>query len=223
MSASPIAMVFGSFQKGDCVRDIKVVHEAFPKILNIAGYEVEDPVEGNSFDFNSLKDAKVLVLCTSSQLGFPPPNLMQFAHHLLTAATTNPGCLQHLRHVVCGNGQSLYEDTYMNMPRYMDMLLEKCGSRRFYPRGEFGEPHSALDTEECDPKAWSTGMWLALTDTIVADGDGAQWPTASWDALWAKKPSPVHHKVEEWTHEQLKKRMEKSKINAPAASAFAKL
>ena len=39
-------------------------------------------MEGNALDFNSLKDARVLVVCTSSKLGFPPPNLMQFAHHL---------------------------------------------------------------------------------------------------------------------------------------------
>ena len=43
----------------------------------------------------------------------------------------------------------------------------------------------------------SSGMWMALTDTIVADGDGTQWEATAWDGLWAKKPSPVHNKVTE--------------------------
>ena len=38
---------------------------------------------------------------------------------------------------------------------------------------------------------------MALTDTIVADGNGTQWQAAAWDGLWAKKPSPVHNKVTE--------------------------
>ncbi|CAE7268459.1 cypD, partial [Symbiodinium pilosum] len=218
-----IVLAFGSFQKGDCARDVKVVHSEFPKILGLTGYDVNDPVEGNALDFNSLKDAKVLVVCTSSKLGFPPPNLMQFAHHLLTLATTSPGSLSHLRHVVCGNGQEMYEETYMNMPRYMDMLLEKCGSRRFYERGEFGEPHAPTGADACDPKEWSKGMWMALTDTIVADGDGTQWEATAWDGLWAKKPSPVHNKVTEWGRDVLEKQMEKAKIPVPPSSVFAKL
>ena len=40
----------------------------------------------------------------------------------------------------------------------MDMLLEKCGSRRFYERGEFGEPHAPTGADACDPKEWSKGI-----------------------------------------------------------------
>eukprot|EP00931_Biecheleriopsis_adriatica_P065751 TRINITY_DN40229_c0_g1_i1.p1 TRINITY_DN40229_c0_g1~~TRINITY_DN40229_c0_g1_i1.p1 ORF type:complete len:224 (-),score=58.43 TRINITY_DN40229_c0_g1_i1:100-771(-) len=215
---SNVVVAFGSFQKGDCARDVKVVHEQFPKILRLAGYDVTDPMEGNELDFNALKESKVLVLCTSSKLGFPPPNLMQFAHNLVSVAAAKPGCLAHLRHVVCGNGQEMYEETYMNMPRYMDMLLEKCGSRRFYPRGEFGEPHAATNAEKCDPKAWSKGMWSALADTIAADGENVQWSPTPWDALWAQKPSPVHNKVTEWTLQELEKKMEKEKVAVPSAA-----
>ena len=35
-----IVLAFGSFQKGDCARDVKVVHSEFPKILGLTGYDV---------------------------------------------------------------------------------------------------------------------------------------------------------------------------------------
>jgi len=223
MSAYNVAVVYGSFQNGDCERDAKTVAEKFPQVLQIAGYDIYAPVEGNEFHFDLVKDLKVLVLCTSSKLGMPPPNFLMFAHHLLKAATTNPGCLSHLRHAVCGNGQEMYEDTYMNMPRYMDILLEKCGSRRFYARGEFGEPNAALNTDKCECAAWSEGMWLALTDTIAADGDQQSWPIAEWASLWAQKPSLVHHNVTEWGEKELEKAFKKAELVLPPPSAFAKL
>ena len=40
-------------------------------------------VEGNAFEFDSLKNIKFLIVCSSSQLGLPPPNLMEFAHQLV--------------------------------------------------------------------------------------------------------------------------------------------
>jgi hypothetical protein len=224
MESPNIAMIYGSFQNGDCVRDIQVVREKFPPILGITGYSVFEPVEGNDFDFDFFQagegNAKVLVLCTSSKLGFPPPNLMHFAYHLKAAAEKNPGCLKHLRHVVCGNGQEMYEDTYMNMPRYMDLLLEKCGSKRFYPRGEFGDE---IDDKFSDPALWAEGMWNALTDTIVADGDGQEWKAIAWDALWANKPSPVHQNITEWDVPALEQAMQKAEVAPPEPSVFAKL
>jgi sulfite reductase alpha subunit-like flavoprotein len=215
-----IAFVYGSFHKKNCIRDVKIVHELLPKDL---GLPAMAPVEGNAFDFNSLKDMKVLVICTSSKLGFPPPNMLSFAHHLLTAARTNPGCLSHLRHVVCGSGQEMYKKTYMNMPRYIDQLLEACGSRRFYQRGEFGEPHAALNTDKCDPKDWSKGMWQALADTLAADGQGTTWTATPWDALWEKKASPVHNSVTQWDSKQLGEQIKKAKMKPPKPSVFAKL
>merc|ERR1712066_1205477 len=57
-------------------------------------------------------------------MGMPPPEFKDFAHHLLTAATKSPGCLKHLQHAVYGNGDETYYNTFMNMPRYMDLLLD---------------------------------------------------------------------------------------------------
>jgi len=218
--ASNVALVYGSFFMGDSERDINTIKESFPKALRLTGLEVAEPVEGNAFDFNSLKDCRVLVVCTSSQYGFPPPNFRDFAHALLVAATTNPGCLSHLRHVVYGNGDDTYFKTYMNMPRYMDLLLERCGSRRFYARGETGEPHASLGTEKCECKAWAPAMWGVLTSDIVAEADGALGAAVPWDALWAVHPSEHHQKVTEWDLLKLEKKLGKAD---KAPSLFAKL
>jgi len=210
--APNVALVYGSFFMGDSERDITTIKDAFP---GIDGLEVAPPVTGDDFDFNTLKDCKFLIVCTSSQYGFPPKNFGKFAHHLLTAATTNPGCLSHLQHAVYGNGDDTYFNTYMNMPRYMDKLLEKCGSKRFYARGETGEPNAQLGTDACRCTNWAPAMWAEASKTAK----GEVTPVA-WDALWAKKKSEHHQKVTEWNLTKLEKKMESSK---PQPSIFAKL
>jgi hypothetical protein len=210
--APNVALVYGSFFMGDCERDIKTIKDAFP---GIEGLEVAEPVAGNDFKFDSLKDCKLLIVCTSSTYGFPPKNFGDFAHHLLTAATKYPGCLSGLQHVVYGNGDETYFNTYMNMPRYMDMLLEKCGSRRFFARGETGEPHAPLDTDKCRCVDWAPAMWKA-----ASDAKDAKAPAVAWDALWAKEKSEHHSKVTQWDLKKLEKKLSKK----PAAPAmFSKL
>jgi hypothetical protein len=196
--APNVALVYGSFFMGDSERDIKTIHSGFP---GIDGLAVAEPVTGDTFDFDSLKDCKFLIVCTSSQYGMPPPNFKSFAHNLLTAATKAPGCLSHLRHCVYGNGDETYFNTYMNMPRYMDMLLEKCGSKRFFARGETGEPHAPLDTDRCTCQDWTPAMWK------VAAAPPAE--AVAWDALWAKKSSEHHHKVTQWHLKKLEQKQGK--------------
>jgi sulfite reductase alpha subunit-like flavoprotein len=215
--APNVGLVYGSFFMGDCERDIGVIREAFPKI---DGLEVAEPVEGNAFDFNALKDCKALIICTSSQIGFPPPNFRDFAHQLLQAATTNPGCLSHLRHAVYGNGDETYFKTYMNMPRYMDLLLEKCGSKRFFARGETGEPHAPMGTEKCECTEWAPAMWAALGASLKAEADGKPAAAVSWDAHWAEQRSETHEKVTEWDLKALEAKQGKPE---KAPSLFAKL
>merc|ERR1719210_125856 len=215
--APNVALVYGSFFMGDCERDIKAIKDAFP---NIPGLELAEPVEGNSFDFSSLKDYKAIILCTSSQIGYPPPNFKEFAYQLLAAATTNPGCLSHLRHAVYGNGDETYFKTYMNMPRYMDHLLEKCGSQRFFARGETGEPHAPLGTEKCACTAWAPGMWAAVEASLAAEAAGKPDPAVAWDALWAAQRSETHEDVTEWDLGKLEKKLGKPEKKP---SIFAKL
>jgi len=212
--APNVALVYGSFFMGDSERNIQDIQKGFP---NINGLEIAQPVEGNKFDFNTLKDTKLLVVCTSSQYGMPPPNIKEFIHQLLIAAETNPGCLSHLQHAVYGNGDETYFDTYMNMPRYTDLLLEKCGSRRFYARGETGEPHAPSGTKSLKIADWVTGMWTAAQQALT-DGPGA--PAIPWDALWKEEPSEHHQKVTQWDLKKLEKKLGGLKS---APSIFSKL
>jgi len=210
--APNVALVVGSFFMGDCERDISTIKEAFP---DIDGLEVAEPVAGNDFNFDSLQDCKFLIVCTSSQYGFPPKNFGDFAHHLLTAATKHPGCLAGLQHVVYGNGDDTYYNTYMNNPRYIDLLLEKCGSRRFFARGETGEPFADLDTDKCRCEDWTPVMWKA-----AAAATDPKAPAVAWDALWAKQKTEHHTKVTQWDLAKLEKKLAK-KPEAPAL--FSKL
>lgn len=200
--APNVALVYGTFYEGNSERDIKTIQKDFPGIV---GLEIAAPVAGSEFNFDSLMDSKFLIVCTSSQLGMPPPNFRNFAHHLLTAATRSPGCLSHLQHAVYGNGDPMYYDTYMNMPRYMDLLLEQCGSRRFYARGEFDQPHAPLDTDKCCCTEWSLGMWAAAAEAVNVGPEGKIVP---WDALWAKQKSEHHHNVTKWDLTKLEKKMD---------------
>lgn len=210
--APNVALLHGSFFMGDCERDIAVIKDAFP---GISGLEVAAPVSGNDFKFDTLKDCKLLIVCTSSTYGFPPKNFGAFAHHLLTAATKYPGCLSHLQHAVYGNGDETYYDTFMNMPRYIDLLLEKAGSRRFYARGETGEPCAPMDTEKCELTNWAPAMWEAASKADLKE------PAVPWDALWAKQKSEHHHNVTEFNLKKLESKL-KGEI-PPAPAMFSKL
>lgn len=210
--APNVALVYGSFFMGDCRRDIHVIKDAFP---GIDGLEVAPPVTGNDFEFDSLRECRLSVVCTSSMYAFPPENFGDFAHHLLTAATRHPGCLAGLQHAVLGNGDDTYFGTYMNNPRHIDMLLERCGSRRFFARGETGEPHAELETDKCRCSAWAPAMWKAAAQ---ATDPGA--PAVAWDALWAKQKSEFHSEVTQWDLRELEEKL--TKMPTPPAM-FSKL
>jgi len=117
--------------------------------------------------------------------------------------------------VFCQLGAVL--QTYMNMPRYMDLLLEKCGSRRAFARGEFNEPHGPLGLDVTEAPTWAPGMWEALKAAV----EDPSVPSVAWDALWSSAESPVNQNVTEW---DMKKLMLKSKPKpSQAPSIFAKL
>lgn len=161
-----------------------------------AEFRISNPIEGDRFDFESLADTDYLVVSTSSCLGFPPSNFVDFSHQLKLAAATNPGCLGHMRHAVWGNGDERWRATYMSMPRYVDRLLEECGSERFYARGERGEPHGPTGADGCDVEEWTAGAWEAMLESARAGEAGA--PPVSWNALWEHRASGVHHNMTEW-------------------------
>ena len=188
-SRKVVAIVYGSFDKDLSLRDAEELHRTAPPNI-----EVREPVAGDAFDFDSLATATHLVVAASSQNGFPPHNFVDFAHQLLlTAETGDDDCLGHLSHAVWGNGDDRWYKTFMNVPRYVDLLLEECGSRRFYARGEYDEPHAPTGADSCEAPVWAAGMWDALQADASADA-----PPVAWNALWEYQPSPRHHDVSEY-------------------------
>ena len=62
-----------------------------------------------------------------------------------------------------------YHARYMNVPRMIDQLLERAGSRRFFARGETSEPHAPLGLEMIDAEKWAPGMWAAMKTANASD------------------------------------------------------
>ena len=209
-----VALVYGSFHQGNSERDIKHIRSSFPgcDLLNVT-----EPTAGNDFKFNTLRKYNFLIVCTSSRYGMPPANFVQFAQQLFLASKDPSKPLKHLQHAVFGNGwkpasfSKVYGGLaknagmkvdpndpaytcYMNNPRYMDLLLERAGSRRFFARGECGGPFADLDTDAVSCDQWAPAMWKACADAMWRAGD----PPVAWDACWAKEKSTKHHLVTEW-------------------------
>lgn len=200
-----VSIVYGSFDKGYSQHDANKMYKQWQS--GSYGLRVLPPQSGAEFEFDSLKDTDVLVVCCSSQTGFPCDNFAEFAHQLmLVSETGEEGCLSHLQHAVWGNGDPRWIESYMNVPRFIDLLLEDCGSRRFYARGEMDEPHAPTSTECCQADTWGLGMWGAATALADADAPGARADAVPWDAQWASASSPFHHRVSPFELEVLVRR-----------------
>mmetsp|Transcript_28218 Transcript_28218/g.49290 ORF Transcript_28218/g.49290 Transcript_28218/m.49290 type:complete len:174 (-) Transcript_28218:544-1065(-) len=146
--ASKVALVYGSITGSS--RSVDVISKGFP---DINGLELVTPIEGNAFDVNVLADCKLLVVCASRGYALP---------QLLLLAEDKPGCLSHLQHAVYEQGDAFgSQHGLLDMPRYIDELLEKCGSRRFFPRGETGKPFAPLDCVKLTVQEWTSAMWAA--------------------------------------------------------------
>ena len=107
----------------------------------------------------------------------------------LNADTTRPSFLN-------STADERWFSTYMSMPRYVDRLLEECGSRRFYARGERGEPHAPTNASEVKIKDWTAGMCEAMAMAMATATEMAPsgrvlrgTPPVTWDALWEHQPS----------------------------------
>jgi len=207
--ATDVAVVYGSFFMGDSERDAQDILGCFPKDSKLSVSETI--ITGNDFNFNNLKDTKYLVVCTSSMYGNPPKNFWEFYFHL-KAASENPNKpLAGLQHCVYGNGDETYYDTYMNVPRMVDILLERAGSRRFFGRGETGEPFTSLNEEMIEAAVWAPAVWEAMLSADKAA------PSVAWDICWEGSKPNHHAKVTDWDLATLEK-----KYGVPAeASVFA--
>jgi flavocytochrome c len=190
-----IAVVVGSFFMGDSERDAATIVDAFPGINGLAAPKA---VAGNDFDFNSLANTKYLIVVTSSMYGNPPKNFWQFYYHLKAASLNGAKPLKGLKYAVYGNGDETYFDTYMNVPRMVDNLLEKAGATRFYARGETGEPHKPTGSSGVQAPTWAAGMWGAITSPSDA-------PVA-WDSCWEGSKPNHHTDVTDWDMAHLQKK-----------------
>merc|ERR1712194_797877 len=113
----------------------------------------------------------------------------EFYFHLKEASENPNKPLAGLQHAVYGNGDETYLDTYMNVPRMVDTLLERAGSRRFFGRGETGEPFTPLKK--------------------AMQGADASAPSVAWNALW-EGGAPAHHDdVTDWDLSKLEKKFGK--------------
>jgi len=204
-----VSIVYGSFTPhGTARRNAHAIHHVLSSQLSASpSYIVAAPLDGTSFDFNSLaaddarsqQQKRLLIIATSSMFGQPPDAFIPFAHNLLLTATTNPGCLTHLQHAVWGAGDPKWWTTYMNVPRYTDQLLETCGSRRLVARGEAHEPY--LDAKEgITVEAWAERLCHALIVRSTKDDDEDDVP---WDALWQTYPTTTHQQVTGFTLREL--------------------
>jgi sulfite reductase alpha subunit-like flavoprotein len=205
--------VYGSFFMGDSERDSKQIVNTF----DVDGIDAPTAaVEGNAFNFNSLGKTKFLVVCTSSMLGNPPANYWEFYYHLKAASQNPTQPLKGLQHCVYGNGDETYFDTYMNVPRMVDQLLELAGSRRFYARGEAGEPHAPTSNAAVSADPWAAGMWSAMSSANVDDA-----PIA-WNAHWEGSKPNHHADVTDWDMAKLEGKFGKpasiSHFSTPGAS-----
>lgn len=195
-----VSIVYGSFCHDESLFDSQHIARALGRACG-DDVAVSQPVDGDSFDVDRLihrtgRDTSspstaptMLIVSTSSRNGYPPDNLVGLARHLRLASTTNPGCLSHLSHAVWGNGDDRWWGTYMNAPRVVDRLLEECGSRRAYARGERGEPFAPLPgVLECAVEEWAAG----LAEVVGAEGRGRR-PAVGWDALWSDDAPCLRH------------------------------
>jgi hypothetical protein len=172
-----VCILSGSFLSGASERDCLKFFQTQPPDLGMA---VAPPCEGNKFPFDELPKCKFIVVATSSQLGYPPETLWELYYNLKQCADLGLKPFIGVQHAVFGNGLSVYEETYMNVPRLVDEMLEQCGSRRFHARGEVCVISSA---------DWGIKMWESMK---TADKSA---PPVAWDALWGGGAAPVNKTV----------------------------
>ena len=133
------------------------------------------------YDFTSLK-AKydVLVLITSSYgEGDPPENFGAFFLQLLAAVNSGSQPLLGMQHCVLGQGSTVYQETFQNVPRLVDKYLGEAGSRRCVMRQEIDAAHYIEGDQHLrDRQHWSGAVVSALQSLPAASAP----PVCAWDA-----------------------------------------
>ena len=133
-------------------------------------------------DFTSLRNKyDVIVVVTSSYgEGDPPENFGSFFLALLAAAEGGSRPLVGVQHCVLGQGSTVYQETFQNMPRLTDRYLGECGSRRFVMRQEVDAAHYIEgDQHLMDRNHWKEAVFEALQSLPKASTpDVCKWDVA---------------------------------------------
>lgn len=132
-------------------------------------------------DFTSLK-AKydVLVVITSSYgEGDPPETFGGFFLQLLAAVESGNRPLVGMQHCVLGQGSTVYQETFQNVPRLTDKYLGEAGSRRLLMRQELDAAHYNDDARAAEERShWRE----AVASTLNALPAASAPSVCEWDA-----------------------------------------
>jgi sulfite reductase alpha subunit-like flavoprotein len=126
---------------------------------------MEDDNNVIHYDLTSLRSKfDVLLIITSSYgEGDPPDNFGPFFLELLAKAESGARPLAGMQHAVLGQGSTVYQETFQNMPRLTDRYLGECGSRRFVMRQEVDAAHYIEgDQHVRDRDHWREAVFSAL-------------------------------------------------------------
>ena len=141
---------------------------------------MEDDANVIYHDFTSLKNKyDVLIIITSSYgEGDPPENYGAFFLELLSAVKSGSQPLRGMQHCVLGQGSTVYQETFQNVPRLTDKYLGEAGSRRFVRRQEVDAAHYIEGDQHIKDR---THFREAVFEALQALPSASAPPVCAWD------------------------------------------
>lgn len=198
-----VLVVYGS-ESGTCKRIAKQVTTDWAERAD-AKYEISHVCDGAAAlkelsimeddsnviysDFTSLKNKYdvLIIICSSYGEGDPPQNYGTFFVQLLAAVASGNKPLAGVQHCVLGQGSTVYQETFQNVPRMTDRYLGECGSRRFLMRQEVDAAHYIdADVNKRERNHWRDAVFEALQALPNASAP----PACAWDEARASHSFP---------------------------------
>lgn len=194
MPRTRVLLLYGS-ESGTCKRIARTIEatwaaredRSFDVALMCDGTSVlkemsimEDDANDVYHDFTSLRtkfDA-VVVVTSSYGEGDPPENYGPFFVQLVAAAARGEKPLAGMQHAVLGQGSTVYQETFQNVPRLTDRYLGECGSRRFAMRQEVDAAHYIEGDQHVVDRNHFRDTAFAALQSLPAPSTP---PVCSWD------------------------------------------
>ena len=134
----------------------------------------------------------IVVVTASYGEGDPPKNFARLFLALLTCAAHGHRPLHGLQHAVLGQGSSVYEQTFQNVPRLTDRYFGECGSRRFLMRQEIdAADYLEGDQDQKDRASFREALFKALQSGLSVNAP----PVCSWEEARASHKFPIANVV----------------------------